>query len=146
MIETLYKTKTPEAFAWTEQHFELTLGEKKVDGRLGYFVRETQCWWDPAGKRTVRVQYTLSPREGFATIEEAQGRYDSQKTFRARRGFVHCFAPRYEATKRSKYVRIEVPAEPRNHETPITDSSENLSQPELMPEDPRAGRLAPAKP
>jgi len=107
MIESLYRRKSPET-AWHEEYFELTMGEETVDDQLGYFVRETQCWWDVAGKRTVRVQYTLSPRGGFATMEEAHQRYELQRTTRARRGFVHSFAPRYHATGRCKYVRIEV--------------------------------------
>jgi hypothetical protein len=108
-IETLYRRKSPET-AWHEEYFELTMGEQTVDDQLGYFVRETQCWWDAAGKRTVRVQYTLSPRGGFATLEEAHERYELQRATRARRGFVHSFAPRYHAAGRYKYVRIEIPA------------------------------------
>jgi len=107
MIETLYRRKSPET-AWQEEYFELTMGEETVNDQLGYFVRETQCWWDVAGKRTVRVQYTLSPHGGFATQEEAHERYELQRTNRARRGFVHSFAPRYHAAGRCKYVRIEV--------------------------------------
>jgi hypothetical protein len=109
-METLYKTKNPEASAWVEQYFELTMEEETVDGRVGYFVRETHCWWDAAAKRTVRVQYTLSPRGGFATVEEAHERYKLQRTTRAQRGFVHSFVPRYETTKRHKYKRIDVSA------------------------------------
>lgn len=108
MIETLYKTKNPEASAGVEQYFELAMGEETVDGQLGYFVRETHCWWDAVAKRTVRVQYTLSPRGGFATEDEAHERFKLQRTSRAQRGFVHCFVPRYEATKKSQYVRIEI--------------------------------------
>jgi len=107
MIETLYRRKSPET-ARHEEYFELTMGEETVDEQLGYFVRETQCWWDAMGKRTVRVQYTLSPRGGFATLEEAQERYEVQRTTRARRGFVHSFAPRYHAAGPCKYVRIEI--------------------------------------
>jgi len=107
MIETLYRRKSPET-AWHEEYFELTMGEETVDDQLGYFVRETQCWWDVAAKRTVRVQYTLSPRGGFATMEEAHERYELRRTTRARRGFVHSFAPRYHAAGRCKYVRIEI--------------------------------------
>jgi len=107
MIETLYRRKSPET-AWHEEYFELSMGEETVDDQLGYFVRETQCWWDVAGKRTVRVQYTLSPRGGFGRVEEAQERYDRQRTTRARRGFVHSFAPRHHAAGRHKYVRIEI--------------------------------------
>ena len=108
MIETLYKTKIPRPTAWRQEFFELTLGEQTVDGQLGYFVRETQCWWDGVANRTLRVQYTLSPREGFATIEEAQARYQLQRMDRARRGFVHSFTPRYDSTRKNKYVLIEI--------------------------------------
>lgn len=108
MIETLYKTKIPKPTAWRQEFFELTLGEQTVDGQLGYFVRETQCWWDGVANRTLRVQYTLSPREGFATIEEAQARYQLQRIDRARRGFVHSFTPRFESTRKNKYVLIEI--------------------------------------
>ena len=112
MIETLYKTKTPRPTAWRQEFFELTLGEQTVDGQLGYFVRETQCWWDGVTDRILRVQYTLSPREGFANIEEAQARYQLQRIERARRGFVHSFAPRYDSTKKNKYVLIEITPQP----------------------------------
>jgi hypothetical protein len=86
MVETLYKTKTPKPSSSTEQYFELALGEQTVDGQLGYFVRETHCWWDDAAHNAVRVQYTLSPRVGFATLEEAYARYNAQRMERARRG------------------------------------------------------------
>lgn len=108
IIETLYKTKTLQKTAWRQEFFELSLGEQTVDGKLGYYVRETQCWWDGIANRTLRVQYTLSPREGFATIEEAQARYQSQRSDRARRGFVHSFTPRYDSAKKSRYALIDV--------------------------------------
>lgn len=128
MIETLYRRKSPDT-AWHEQYFELTMGEETVDNQLGYFVRETQCWWDVAGKRTVRVQYTLSPRGGFATPEEAQERYDLQRTTRARRGFVHSFAPHYQASGRFEYVRIEIPSlESTAPETAGPETTEDLGQ------------------
>jgi len=126
MIETLYKTKTLQPTAWRQEFYELSLGEQTVDGQFGYFVRETQCWWDSATNRTLRVQYTLSPREGFATLEEAQARYELQRMDRARRGFVHSFTPRCDSTKKSKYVLIEIPAtEEEEAETPAcsTDAS-----------------------
>ena len=117
MIETLYKKKIPDNTDWRDQCFELALGEQTVDGQLGYFVRETQCWWDAASQRTVRVQYTLSPREGFITVEEARACYDSQRINRARRGFVHSYTPRYESSKKGKYVLIQVSQE-REHNQP----------------------------
>lgn len=108
LIETLYKTKTPETTAWADHFFEFTLGEETVDGKLGYFVRETQCRWDPAAKHTVRIQYTLSPRGGFATVEEAYELYQQRRTGRAKRGFVHSYTPNFEAARHRKYVCIEI--------------------------------------
>jgi hypothetical protein len=111
MIETLYKTKILKPTAWRQEFFELAIGEQTVDGQLGYFVRETQCWWDGFANRTLRVQYSLSPREGFATFEEAQTRYQLQRMVRARRGFVHAFTPCYDSTKKNRYVLIEIAAQ-----------------------------------
>jgi hypothetical protein len=118
MIETLYKTKGLQQTAWRQEFFELSLGEQTVDGQPGYYVRETQCWWDGAANRTLRVQYTLSPRAGFVTIEEAEARYQLQRMGRARRGFVHSFTPRYDSTKKAKYELIEVA--PQKAEEPET--------------------------
>lgn len=123
VIETLYRTKTPRSIQWRQESFELSLGEQTVDGQLGYFVRETHCLWDGDVARTLRVQYTLSPREGFATIEEAQARYHSRRLERARRGFVHSFAPRYESTKKSKYVLIEITPKPEPESVPIPNDT-----------------------
>jgi hypothetical protein len=53
------------------------------------------------------VRYTLSPREGFPTLEEALARYELQKVDRARRGFVHSFTPRYDSKKKNQYVLIK---------------------------------------
>lgn len=120
MIETLYKTKTLRPTPWRQEFFELSLGQQTVDGQVGYFVRETQCWWDGITDRTLRVQYTLSPREGFANIEEAEARYQQQRMHRARRGFVHSFTPRYDSTKKYQYVFIETaPASAEKPETPV---------------------------
>jgi hypothetical protein len=117
LVETLYKTKIPETTAWADHFFELTLGEETIHGKLAYFVRETHCRWDAAARHTVRVQYTLSPRGGFATIEEAHERYKQQRTARAQHGFVHSYAPSYEAaTQHRKYVRIEVAPRARSEE------------------------------
>jgi len=122
MIETLYKTKTLQPTAWRQEFFELSLGQQTVDGQLGFFVRETHCWWNGLANPTLRVQYTLSLRAGFATLEEAMARYELQRRDRARRGFVHSFTPRYESTKKGKYVLIELPAiAPDQAETPESD-------------------------
>ena len=120
MIETLYKTKTLQPTPWRQEFFELSLGEQTVDGQVGYFVRETQCWWDGITNQPLRIQYTLSPREGFATREEAEARYQLQRVNRARRGFVHSFTPRYDSTRKYKNVFIETAPEfTEKPETPV---------------------------
>jgi hypothetical protein len=127
MIETLYKSKAPQPTAWRQEFFELSLGEQTVDRQPGYYVRETHCWWDGIANRTLRVQYTLSPREGFATIEEAQARYHSQRLERARRGFVHSYTPRYDsANKKSRYVLIEV-EQPKAEEPEAVEKADTAS-------------------
>ena len=116
MIETLYKTKVPQTTDWREQFYEFALGEQRVDGQPGYFVRETQCWWDATAQRTVRIQYTLSPREGFLSLAEARACYELHRMNRARRGFVHSFTPRYDVGKKHRYVLIQIPAEMRQED------------------------------
>ncbi len=116
MIETLYKKKMPDTTDWRDQFFELAIGEQTVDGQPGYFVRETQCWWDATSQRIVRVQYTLSPRQGFTTIEDARSCYESRRIDRARRGFTHSYTPRFESDKKNKYVLIQIPTEPEHKE------------------------------
>ena len=125
-IETLYRKRNPEATAWREQFFELSMGKQTVRGKTSYYVRETQCWWDAKGKRMVRVQYTLSPLQGSLTIEEARDRLQVQRMFRVRRGFVHCFIPAYDPARKSRYVLLEVPAEPERPQT--AETSDVLSE------------------
>ena len=124
MVETLYRTKTPQPTAWRQESFELSLGEQTVDGQPGFFVRETHCWWDGSVSPALRVQYTLSPREGFATLEEAQARYRSQRLERARRGFVHSFVPCYDSSKKNKYVLIETPPKAREESEPTEQKAD----------------------
>ena len=112
MIETLYKSKSPEVQVHAHQHFELTMGEETINDQLVYFVRETHCWFDSAKKNTIRVQYTLSPRGGFLTIAEAHVRYQAQKLFRAKAGYFHCYAPRFESSQKFRYTKVEIPEDP----------------------------------
>lgn len=135
LVETLYKSKTPQTTAWADHFFELSLGEETVDGKMGYFVRETQCRWDAAARHTVRVQYTLSPRGGFATVEEAHEKFKQQRATRAQRGFVHSYAPYYEAAlKYRKYALIQI-VTAKTTETKVEDKSSRKND-GLMVEDP----------
>ena len=49
---------------------------------------------------------------GRRNVEQAEKRYEAQKVFRARQGYVHCYAPRFEIPKPSRYTRIEIPPAP----------------------------------
>ena len=123
MIET--RTKTPQPTTWRQEFFELSLGEQTVDGQPAFYVRETHCWRDGSGDPALRVQYPLSPRQGFTTLEEAQTRYQSQRLERARRGFVHSFIPRYDSTKKNRYVLIEIPPKATEESEPAEQKADN---------------------
>lgn len=108
MLETLYKTKTPEASVWDGECYELILDAETVNGRVAYFVREIHGWWDEDRKRFVHKQYTLSPDEGFSTFDDAHERYKQQRINRATSGFVHSFSPHYYGEKPFEYERIVI--------------------------------------
>ena len=106
MLETLYKTKTPEASVWDGECYELILDAKNVNGRVAYFVREIHGWWDDGEKRFINKQFTLSPEEGHPTFEEAHQRYKEQRLHRAKDGFAHSFSPHYYGDKPYEYEHI----------------------------------------
>jgi hypothetical protein len=106
MLETLYKTKTPEASVLDGECYELILDAEPVNGRVAYFVREIHGWWDENEKRFVNKQYTLSPEEGYVTFEEAHERYKVQRLSRAESGFRHSFSPHYYGEKPYEYQEI----------------------------------------
>jgi hypothetical protein len=106
MLETLYKTTTPESSVWAGECYELILDEESVNGRDAYFVREIHGWWDEKEKRFVHKVYTLSSEEGYATFEEAHERYMQQRLNRAKNGFKHSFSPHYYGKKPYEYEEI----------------------------------------
>lgn len=108
MLETLYKTKTPENSVLDGECYELILDEANVRGRVAYFVREVHGWWDDQGNRFVHKQWTLSPDEGFATFEEAHEMYKQQRRNRAKSGFRHSFSPHYFGEKPYEYEFIAI--------------------------------------
>jgi len=102
MLETLYKTKTPEASVWEGEYYELFLEAKPDNSRVVYFVGEKHGWWDDEAKRNVNSYATRSPEEGYATFDEAHNRYKLQRSNRAKGGFTHSFSPDYSG--QAKYV------------------------------------------
>src|ERR1700761_2227659 len=94
MLETLYKIRDPETAPVEDaEYYELILAAKKVNGRVAYFIREIHGWWDDERKRHVNSYKTLAPEKGYATVDEAHGRYKEQRLVRARSGFVHSLSP-----------------------------------------------------
>lgn len=83
MLETLYKTETPEASVHEAEYYELFLHTKFVNGRVAYFLLEKHGWWDEHQKKNVNSYTTLCPEEGYATMDEAHERYKLQRRTRA---------------------------------------------------------------
>lgn len=108
MLETLYKTKTPEASLEQGEYYTLSLHQKPVNHQLSYFVVEMHGWWDEGTKKPLSNYTTFSPEEGYATWEEAYERYKLQRQTRAKDGFVHCFKPDYTGVKKHEYEEIPV--------------------------------------
>jgi hypothetical protein len=111
MLETLYKTKTPEASVLDGEFYELVLDAKQVMGQVTYFVREIHGWWDEERKRPVHKLFTLSPDEGYVNFEDAHARYIQQRLHRAKGGFTHSFSPHYYGQKPYEYEQITVPSD-----------------------------------
>ncbi|MCU1304181.1 MAG: hypothetical protein JWQ87_4465 [Candidatus Sulfotelmatobacter sp.] len=64
-----------------------------------YFVRELHGWWSEERKEPIHSLETLSPEEGYTKLEDAHARYDQQRTFRAKGGFVHSFSVNFFGKK-----------------------------------------------
>ncbi|MGB8481472.1 MAG: hypothetical protein WCE63_21910 [Acidobacteriaceae bacterium] len=102
MLETLYRTQSPETSRLDGECFELILCSE--DG--AYFVREIHGWWDAEENRFIHSQVTLSPEEGHSTFEKAHERYIQQRIARAKSGFIHSFSPHYYGKRAYEYERI----------------------------------------
>jgi hypothetical protein len=117
MLETLYKTKSPEEVPAEEaEYFELILDQAPdTSRRTMYFVREMHGWWSEERKQSIHSLKTLSPEEGYPTWEAAYERDKQQPAFGAGGGFIHSFSPhtlRAEEVRISTHQRVK-PAERR---------------------------------
>lgn len=92
MIETLYRTETPEK--GSSECYVLVLAARPASERKVYvFMEEHGRWDDDLGR--FRYEITSISTESDLTYLDAQAMYNSAKTKLARVGFIHTFAPEY---------------------------------------------------
>jgi hypothetical protein len=103
MLETLYKTDSPEAEQSEYYGIMIDYGPNST----GYFVREIHGWWDEEQQKAIYNLTTLSPEEGYPTFEEAHERYLTQRRHRAKGGFVHLFRPHFFGERKHDYELID---------------------------------------
>jgi hypothetical protein len=104
MVETLYKTCTPEV----EKSECYGLSLKQLPGVVGprrSCVKEDHGWWDDHTKSFVHHFTTLNTAAEGVTFEVAQTIYTKARTNRASSGFVHSFSPAWT----NGYQLIETP-------------------------------------
>jgi hypothetical protein len=105
MLETLYKTCTPEV--GKSECYELSLHALPGTGPRLYAIREDHGWWDQSTKTFIHHVNTLNTSEEGVTFEEAQAMYMKARDSRVRSGFVHSFAPDYYGDKPYEYQVLE---------------------------------------
>lgn len=103
--ETLYKTDDPEHSEFAEYRF-FRLDLDIVEKRRVYFVRGSHGWFDDREKRAVNPVQTLDPKEGLATLEEAEAAYEQQLHHCAKDGFVHSFSRNPDTPSGFSYRRL----------------------------------------
>ena len=108
MLETLYKTSTPEV--GKSECYELFLKALPGTSPRRYAFREDHGWWDESTKTFIHHVTTISTAEEGITFEEAEAMYRKARSNRAQSGFVHSFAPDYYGDKPYDYQLIEAEA------------------------------------
>jgi hypothetical protein len=103
MMETLYKTQTPEV--GVSEFYELVILSKADKAPGGYTFKEIHGWWNDTEKKLIYEAVTIS-REDSVTWEEAQKMYYAARVQRAKSGFVHAFRPDYSGQAEHEYERI----------------------------------------
>ena len=88
MIETLYKTKTPEK--GRSECYVLVLTARPASEGKVYVFMEEHGRWDDGFERFI-YEVTSISTECDLTHKEALGMYDKAKQKLAERGFVHAF-------------------------------------------------------
>lgn len=108
MLETLYKTSTPEV--GKSECYELSLKALPGTGPRGYAFREDHGWWDDSTKKFIHHVTTINTAEEGVTFEEAEAMYMKARSNRAQSGFVHSFAPDYYGDKPYEHQLLETEA------------------------------------
>ena len=71
------------------EYYSLALDDPK--GEM-FILSELHGRWDEVeGKAIPDASDTLSPPDGYSSLEEAQAALDQRKLFRAKQGFQYCF-------------------------------------------------------
>jgi len=90
MIETLYKTQTPEK--GKSECYVLVLTTRAASGGKIYAFMEEHGQWNNEMQRFLYKVKSISTEEQLS-YEHARGMYENAKGNLVRMGFVHCFGP-----------------------------------------------------
>ncbi len=107
MLETLYKTRTPEV--GKSECYELSLKMLLGSGLRRHYVKEDHGWWDESTKEFVHHVVTLNTAAEGITFEEAEAIYLKARANRVESGFVHSFSP-YFGDEPYEYQLLETEA------------------------------------
>ena len=92
MIETLYKTNTPEKER--SECYVLVLASRPASEDGAYVFMEEHGRWDDDSDRFIHEVKTINTEDRL-TREEGLALFDSAKKNLAERGFIHAFVPEY---------------------------------------------------
>jgi len=90
MIETLYKTPTPEK--GISECYVLVLTSRPASGRKVYLFMQEHGRWDGISKRFIREVSSINT-EDETTYEDALVMYNTARRNLAQLGFIHSFVP-----------------------------------------------------
>lgn len=108
MLETLYKTHTPEVER--SECYEISVKARPGHGARVYAFREEHGWWDDSEKKFVHHITTINTEQEALPLEEAEEMYNQAKNHLIRNGFVHSFAPDYYTNKPYEYQLLQTNA------------------------------------
>jgi hypothetical protein len=107
MIETVYRTETPEKRR-TECYVLVLTARPASEGKVYVFMEEHGWWDDGLGRFLYEV--TSISADSDLTHQKALGMYDLAKKRLAQRGFIHTFVQDYARKKPREYQGCELEA------------------------------------
>lgn len=90
MIETFYRTQTPEK-GKSECYVLVLTSRAASNGKVYAFMEERGRWSDDLQQFIYQVN-SINTEEQL-TYQHARGMYENAKDHLVRKGFVHCFGP-----------------------------------------------------